>query len=206
MKKTKRKIKESISASATSPLSYIIFIDSMNCIDKVRGYVKMIFPQSDLEIVKSWFKKVLTSDSYKANEESLRAITSRFSGNPQLKGLFLTLEKLKSMPYTESEKESHEKDIQKLIEKIGAYIKRRLTNEDFAVLDEMTSEINHVSEKVGAMIDDDVAKLMSVEEPEPEPEKKDKDAKTESKINERLKNKLRKKIKEIVRTHLMMNR
>lgn len=206
MKKTKRKIKESISASATSPLSYIIFIDSMNCIDKVRGYVKMIFPQSDLEIVKSWFKKVLASDSYKANEESLRAITSRFSGNPQLKGLFLTLEKIKSMPYTESEKESHEKDIQKLIEKIGAYIKRRLTNEDFAVLDEMTSEINHVSEKVGAMIDDDVAKLMSVEEPEPEPEKKDKDAKMESKINERLKNKLRKKIKEIVRTHLMMNR
>jgi hypothetical protein len=209
MKKTKRQIKESIAASATSPLSYIVFIDSMNCIDKVRGYIKMIFPQSDSEIVKSWFKKVLSSDTYKANEENLRAITSRFSGNPQLKGLFLTLEKIKSMPYTESEKESHEKDIQKLIEKIGAYIKRRLTNEDFDVLDQLTSEINHVSEKIGNMIDDDALKLMSVEEPEPEPEPDNKDKKSEkneSKISERLRNKFRKKIKEIVRTHLMIRK
>jgi hypothetical protein len=207
MKKTKKKITESIAASATSPLSYIIFIDSMNCIDKVRGYIKMIFPQTDTEIVKSWFKKLIASDAFKPNEENLRAITSRFNGNPQLKGLFLTLEKIKSIPYTESEQESHEKDIQKLIEKIGAYIKRRLTNEDFEVLDQLTSEINHVSEKVGSTIDDEVLKLMTTEEPEPEPDKEDKKSeKMESRISERLRNKFRKKIKEIVRTHLFTNK
>lgn len=205
MKKIKKKITESIAASATSPLSYIVFIDAINCIDKVRGYIKMIFPQTDTEIVKSWFKKLIASDALKPNEENLRAISSRFNGNPQLKGLFLTLEKIKSMPYTESEQESHEKDIQKLIEKIGAYIKRRLTNEDFEVLEQLTSEVNHVSEKVGSTIDDDVAKLMSIEEPEPEKEDK-KSEKTESKISERLRNKFRKKIKEIVRTHLLNNK
>jgi hypothetical protein len=203
MKKTKKQINEAIGSSASGPLSYIVLIDSMNCIEKTRGYIKMIFPQVDGEIIKSWFKKLLSADDYKSNEENLRGITSRFNGNPQLKGLFLTLEKLKSMPYTQSESESHEKDIQKLIEKIGLFVKRRLTNEDFSVLEELTGQINNIAEKIGSTIDSDVEKMMTIEEPTPEPDKKEK---TENKITERMKNKLRKKIKEMVRTHLLQNK
>ena len=82
-----------------------------------------------------------------------------------------------------------------------------MTNEDFEVLDQLTSEINHVSEKVGSTIDDEVLKLMTIEEPEPEPDTEDKKSeKMESRISERLRNKFRKKIKEIVRTHLFTNK
>jgi hypothetical protein len=156
-------------------------------------------------MIRSWFKKLFSSDNYKANEEKLQAISSRFAGHPQLKGLFLTLDKVKSMPFLEAEREQHEKDIQRLIEKISLFIKRRLTDDDIQVLESLTSEINHVAEKITEKLDDDISTVMTKEEPAPTT-KKDEEPKTEIKVNERVKNKLRKKIKEIIRTHLIASK
>jgi uncharacterized alpha-E superfamily protein len=111
----------------------------------------------------------------------------------------ITLNKIKKMPYTESEKEQHEKDIQKLIEKISLYIKRRLTDIDVEILDQLSSEINHVAEKISEKMNSDVESLMSVEVEEPPVEEKPE----EKKVSERMRNKLKKKIKEIVRTNLI---
>ena len=205
MNTNSNKIKEAISSSAASPFSYIILIDAINCISKSRGYIKTIFSSVDLEMIRSWFKKLFSSDNYKANEEILQAISSRFAGHPQLKGLFLTLDKVKSMPFLEAEREQHEKDIQRLIEKISLFIKRRLTDDDIQVLESLTSEINHVAEKITEKLDDDISTVMTKEEPAPTT-KKDEEPKTEIKVNERVKNKLRKKIKEIIRTHLISSK
>jgi hypothetical protein len=206
MNKQKKRVNEAISASASSPFSYIVLIDAINCISKNRGYIKTIFASVDLEMLKSWFKKLFSSDAYKANEEKLQAISSRFAGHPQLKGLFITLDKIKSMPFLEAEREQHEKDIQRLIEKISLFIKRRLTDEDIQVLESLTSEINHVSEKITQKLDDDISSVMTVEEPAPKPKEDEEKPKTEIKVNERIKSKLRKKIKEIIRTHLITSK
>lgn len=197
-----KKINESITSSAVSPFSYIVLIDATRSIAKIRSYIRMIFPTENPDIVKSWFKKLVASEFYDENKDKLESLSSRFFGNPQLTSLFSALQKIKDMPYAENEKELHEKDIQKLIEKIALYIKRRLTDADFELLDAISSEINHVSEKISEKLDSDVESLLTAEEPVSAPDEQPE----EKKVSERLKNKLRKKIKEIVRTHMISGR
>ena len=197
-----KKINESITSSAVSPFSYIVLIDASRCIAKVKSYIRMVFPKENPDIVKSWFKKLVASEVYGENKDKLESLSSRFFGNPQLTSLFSALQKIKDMPYAENEKELHEKDIQKLIEKIALYIKRRLTDADFELLDALSSEINHVSEKISEKLDSDVESLLTAEEPVPIPDEEP----AEKKVSERMKNKLRKKIKEIVRTHMISGR
>lgn len=201
MSKNKKILKESITSSATSPFSYIVLIDCINAIDKNRGFIQMIFPNESLDTIRSMFRKVFDSQNYNQSKEALQSISSRFSNNPALKVLFQSLRKLKSASYPMAEKESHEKDIQTIIEKISTFIKRRLTDEDDKILETMLSEINHVSERISKKIDDEVLSLGITEEPIEEP--KEKKEKTEGMVSERLKNKLRKKIKEIIRTKLI---
>lgn len=195
----KNKLIESIESSAISPLSYIIVIDASRSIGKVKSYLRMIFPTENPDIIKSWFKKIINSEYYDQNKDKLESLSSRFFGNPQLMSLINALQKIKKMPYAESEKEQHEKDIQKLIEKISLYIKRRLTDVDNEILDQLSSEINHVAEKISEKMNSDVESLMSVEPEEPVADEKPE----EPKVSERLRNKLKKKIKEIVRTNLI---
>lgn len=195
----KNKISESIESSAISPLSYIILIDASKSIGKVKSYLRMIFPSENPDVIKSWFKKLINSEFYGENKDKLESLSSRFFGNPQLTSLVIALNKIKKMPYIESEKEQHEKDIQKLIEKISLYIKRRLTDIDVEILDQLSSEINHVAEKISEKMNSDVESLMSVEVEEPPVEEKPE----EKKVSERMRNKLKKKIKEIVRTNLI---
>jgi hypothetical protein len=192
--KSKNTIKESISESAISPLSYIVFIDASVSTDRGRGYLKMMFPNENPDTIRSWHKSLINASNYKSEKENLQAISSRFSNNPSLKTLVISLQKILSVSYPENEKDRHESDIQSMIQKISGFIKRRLTDKDAKLLETFVSELNSASEKISIKMDEDVAKLAVSET---EPEKKD-----ESKINERLKNKFRKKIKEIIRTHL----
>lgn len=208
MKKNKKKINESITESAVSPLGYIVFIDASSVIGGNRGsYLKAMFPSETPDVLKNWFKPLLGSKSFGDVNDKLQAITSRFSNNPSLKALFSSLSKLKSSSYAEEDKESHENDIELIIKRISIYIKRKLTEEDIKVLETIVEELNSVVENVSQKIDEEITSLATPTEevPEEEPEEEEK-PKTEIKVNERIRNKLRKKIKEIVRTHLMKNR
>jgi hypothetical protein len=193
-------IRESISEAAISPFTYIVLIDAVSFSDKSKGNLSYMFPNENPSVMRSWFKKLFNSDSYKRGKDSLQSISARFYNNSSLVALYKALNTLKSMPYSEIDKEKHEKDIQKLIEKISGFIKRRLTAEDDKVIEMFLSELNHVAEKISVKIQEEVDSSAQAEEPEPSD-----DAKT-PKVQERLKNKLRKKIKEIIRTHLMSSR
>ena len=192
--KRKKVVNESITLSAISPMSFIVLIDVANVIQRNKNLLHIIFPNETPNSIRSWFNKFAESKEYKETAEKLQSIGSRFSGIPALKVLYKSLDTLKSAAYTEAEKESHESDIRKIIEKIGFFIKKRLTEEDFQVLEVVLSELNSVGEKLSQKIDSEIEEMMS------------KGEKTEAVVSERLKNKLRKKIKEIVRTHLFNNR
>lgn len=192
--KKKKVIKESITVSAISPMSFIVLIDVANIIQRNKNLLQFIFPNETANSIRSWFNKFAESKEYKETSEKLQSIGSRFSGTPTLKVLYKSLDTLKSTTYTESEKDSHEADIRKIIEKIGLFIKKRLTEEDFEVLEIVLSQLNAVAENLSKKIDDEIESSMEEEQ------------KTEVVVNERLKNKLRKKIKEIIRTHLFKNR
>ncbi len=191
--KSKKVVKESITVSAISPMSFIVLIDVSNVIERNKNLLQFIFPNENVNTIRSWFNKFADSDEYKQTSEKLQSISSRFSGNPTLKVLYKSLDTLKSTAYTASEKEAHEADIRKIIEKIGLFIKKRLTDEDFEVLEIVLSRLNSVAENLSKKIDTQIEDMASKEE------------KNEVVVNERLKNKLRKKIKEIVRTHLISN-
>jgi vacuolar-type H+-ATPase subunit I/STV1 len=208
--KNKKRINESITESAISPLGYIIFVDAASAIAGERlGYLKTMFPSETPDVIKNWYSSLTGSKSYGDVKDKLRAIGSRFSNNPSLKVLFNSLAKIKKSSYAEEDKESHENDIELIIKRISIYIKRKLTEEDIKVLETIVEEINSVVEEVSQKIDDEITSMATpteeVPEEEPEDEKEEK-PKTEVKVNERLKNKLRKKIKEIIRTHLFNNR
>lgn len=209
MKKNKKKMNESITESAISPLGYIIFVDASSTIAGNRGsYLKMMFPSETPDVLKNWFKPLMSSKSYEDVKDKLQAISSRFSNNPSLKALFSSLAKIKKSSYSEEDKESHENDIELLIKRISIYIKRKLTEEDINVLESIVEDLNSVVEDVSQKIDDEIAGLATPteevpeEEPETEKEEEEEKPKTEIKINERMRNKLRKKIKEIIRTQL----
>lgn len=195
--KTKKNLNEGISESAISPLTYIIFIDAFVAIDKGRGYLKMLFPNENPDTIRTWYRPLINSATYKPEKENLQAVTSRFSNNPSMKALIISLQKIVGMSYVESQKDNHESDIQSMIEKVSGYIKRRLTEQDDKLLEKFLSEFNSVTEKISNKLDADVSAL-ATKEGEPETKK-------ESKISERMKNKLRKKIKEIARTYLIKN-
>lgn len=203
MKKNKKKLNESITESAVSPLGYIIFADASSAIAGNRGsYLKMMFPSETPDVIKNWFKPLLGSKSFEDVNDKLQAISSRFSNNPSMKALFSSFAKLKSSSYAEEDKESHENDIELIIKRISIYIKRKLTEDDVNVLETIVEELNSVVENVSQKIDQEISELATPTEEVPE----EKEQKTEVKVNERVKNKLRKKIKEIIRTHLLNNK
>jgi hypothetical protein len=207
MRKKIKKINESITESAISPLTYIVFIDAGSAVDGLRGYLKMIFPDQTPSAIKMMFRPLINSKSYDNVKDPLKGISSRFSNNPSLKALFNTLQKVKASSYSETDRDQHENDIEMVIKRISVFIKRKLTEDDVKVLETILSEINTVTESISKQIDNQVESLAIPEEsPEEAPEEMEADSpkrKTEIKVNERLKNKLRKKIKEIIRTHLI---
>jgi hypothetical protein len=200
MKNKKKKLKESISETAISPLSYIVFIDAGNVIGGKSGYLKILFQNETTNTITSWFRNMVKDDNYKKNKDKLIAIASRFSNIPSLKVLFTSLSKLKSASFSQEEREQQEADIQSLIQKVSVFIKRRLTEDDDIILKELLSDINAVGENILNKIDSEI------ESNEIKSDDAEKTPKKEVKVNERIKNKLRKKIKEIIRTHLLNNR
>lgn len=206
MKQKNKKINESITESAISPLTYIVFIDAGSVIEGSRGYIKMMFPDQTPSAIKTMFRPLINSDAYGEVADSLKGIASRFSNNPALKALFNTLKKIKSSSYSESDKEQHENDIELLIKRISVFIKRKLTEEDVSVLEMVLSEINTVTESISKEIDNEVESFAVTEEEPESIETDEPKIKKEIKVNERLKNKLRKKIKEIIRTHFIHNK
>jgi hypothetical protein len=205
MKNKNKKINESITESAISPLSYIIFIDAATSIENSRGYLKMMFTDQPPSSIKTWFRPLTNSKSYDEVSDKLKAISTRFSNNPSLKALFNSLEKIKSSSYAESDREQHENDIELLIKKISLFIKRKLSESDVSVMETILTELNSVTESVSKEIDNQLDSLAIVAPEEPS-EPVEKKQKSEVKVSERIKNKLRKKIKEIVRTHLFTNK
>jgi hypothetical protein len=169
----------------------------------------------------NWYEGFSQSEQYQKKEDrtKLESISSRFNGDGTLKILYRSLNTLLSEPYTEPEKSSRDKDVKKLIRKIGIYIKQKLTDEDNQTIQKMLPALQSTSQSISDKIESKLLSSMkSEEEPEEEPkpteepkpedietssEKEPESVKKEGNISKYHKNRLRKKIKEMVRRSLM---
>lgn len=199
MKKNKKIIRENIEETALSPLAYCVLIDANSILEKNRSMLSYMFPSTPPSEIKKWFRKLIYSENFSSYSEKLKAISERFSNNTNLKVLYKSLDALKTSPFAESERAQREADIQKIIGKISYYIKKRLSEEDSTIFEDLSSLINGVATVIASNIDSEIDSIM---QSAPAPKKTEK-PKTEIKISERLKNKFKKKIKEMVRTHFI---
>jgi len=197
----KKQLKEAISAGAISPLGYSVLVDASNVLENKRGLIKSMFPSTNSAIIKKWFSKISLNDKYGESKEKLMALGSRFSDMVALKVLYKSLNALKSTPLPEAEKEQREKDIQKIIDKIGLFIRKRLTDGDAELIEKFVNVINNVANNIAGEIDSELKlsvqspeeekpKAEPKEEPKKEPVKPIEAPKVEGKVNERLKNKI----------------
>lgn len=212
----KKRLKEEIESSNENFLDYVAVIDSTEILQHNRSMLVYIFPDVKMNKLLSWYESFSQSEAYQKKEDrtKLESINSRFSGDGTLKLLYRSLNALISEPYTEPEKASRDKDVKKLIKKIGIYIKQKLTDEDKEVIQNMIPALETTTQTIEDKIDSKLLSSMKSEEepaPKEEPEAEDSDkpseetsepVKKESKVSKYHANRLRKKIKEMVRRSL----
>lgn len=216
----KRILKEEVEASNENFLNYIAVIDSTEIIQNNRSMMNYIFPDVKINKLLSWYDGFSQSEQYQKKEDrsKLEAINSRFYGDGTLKLLYRSLNALLSEPYTEPEKMSRDKDVKKLIRKIGIYIKQKFTDDDNQIIQKMIPALESTTQSIEDKIESKLLSSMkSEEEPEEEPkqpeepegddtekqsEPESEPVKKENKISKYHTNRLRKKIKEMVRRSL----
>jgi hypothetical protein len=217
----KKVLKEEIESSNENFIDYIAVIDSTEILQNNRSMMAYIFPDVKMNKLINWYEGFSQSEQYQKKEDrtKLESISSRFHGDGTLKILYRSLNTLLSEPYTEPEKTSRDKDVKKLIRKIGIYIKQKLTDEDNQTIQKMLPALQSTSQSISDKIESKLLSSMkSEEEPEEEPkpteepkpedietssEKEPESVKKEGNISKYHKNRLRKKIKEMVRRSLM---
>jgi hypothetical protein len=216
----KKSLKEEIESSNENFIDYIAVIDSTEILQNNRSMMTYIFPDVKMNKLINWYDSFSQSEQYQKKDDrtKLESISSRFHGDGTLKILYRSLNALLSEPFTEPEKTERDKDVKKLIKKIGIYIKQKLTDEDNQTVQKMLPALESTSQTISDKIESKLLSSMkSEEETEEEPdsneepktndtetssEEQPEPVKKESKISKYHQNKLRKKIKEMVRRSL----
>jgi hypothetical protein len=206
-------IKEDLDESNEKFLKYLILIDSTEILQNNRGMIFHLIPNIKLQKILQWYQSLSESENYgnKDNRTKLESISSRFYDDGTLKILYKSLRQLITMPYTEPDKVSHEKDVKKMIKKISIYIQQRLTDSDKELFEKIESDLNDATKNLSDKIDSIVLSSMgSSEESESEEEnassedqtdgEQSEEPKKENKMSEYYRRRLSKKIREIVRS------
>jgi hypothetical protein len=198
-------IKEDLDESNEKFLKYLILIDSTEILQNNRGMIFHLIPNIKLQKILQWYQSLSESENYgnKDNRTKLESISSRFYDDGTLKILYKSLRQLITMPYTEPDKVSHEKDVKKMIKKISIYIQQRLTDSDKELFEKIESDLNDATKNLSDKIDSIVLSSMGSSEesaPEEEETQSSEEPKKENKMSEYYRRRLSKKIREIVRS------
>jgi hypothetical protein len=205
-------IKEDLDESNEKFLKYLILIDSTEILQNNRGMIFHLIPNIKLQKVLQWYESLSESENYgnKDNRTKLESISSRFYDDGTLKILYKSLRQLITMPYTEPDKVSHDKDVKKMIKKISIYIQQRLTDSDKELFEKIQSDLNDATKNLSDKIDSIVLSSMGSSEESNQKEnppsddnnddQQSQEPKQENKMSEYYRRRLSKKIREMVRS------
>lgn len=183
MKNKKSKINEGIGDSS-SALKYIAFADAGSYVTRGNGMLSTIFPELGPAQVAKWFREIGRTESFKKNEGSFKSISSRFSSSPALKGLYITLKALKKKEVSDEEKESHESDIELVLNKISKIIGGKMTEEDSELFNSVSDELSEIAEEISSSLEGSLSVSEPSEEPEEEPEEPEEEPEEEEEEEE----------------------
>ena len=208
-------IKEELHQDFKRFLKYLLLIDIVEVLENNRGMIMYLFPDVKLQKLIKWYTPFGGSEVYSNKEikDKLISINSRIYGDETLKLLYRSLNKVLTTSFSEEERGQRESDVNKLVRKISLYIKNKLTEEDSEILDSVFEALEKTAlitkSKIIADLDrhmeltdasdDDVEKKDDVEKTE----KDDEEPKKESLHDNFHKRKLKKKIREMIRTAVL---
>ena len=208
-------IKEELHQDFKRFLKYLLLIDIVEVLENNRGMIMYLFPDVKLQKLIKWYAPFGGSEVYSNKEikDKLISINSRIYGDETLKLLYRSLNKVLTTSFSEEERGQRESDVNKLVRKISLYIKNKLTEEDSEILDSVFEALEKTAlitkSKIIADLDrhmeltdasdDDVEKKDDVEKTE----KDDEEPKKESLHDNFHKRKLKKKIREMIRTAVL---
>ena len=209
-------IKEELHQDFKRFLKYLLLIDIVEVLENNRGMIMYLFPDVKLQKLIKWYTPFGGSEVYSNKEikDKLISINSRIYGDETLKLLYRSLNKVLTTSFSEEERGQRESDVNKLVRKISLYIKNKLTEEDSEILDsvfealektalitksKIIADLDRHMELTDASDDDDVEKKDDVEKTE----KDDEEPKKESLHDNFHKRKLKKKIREMIRTAVL---
>ena len=209
-------IKEELHQDFKRFLKYLLLIDIVEVLENNRGMIMYLFPDVKLQKLIKWYTPFGGSEVYSNKEikDKLISINSRIYGDETLKLLYRSLNKVLTTSFSEEERGQRESDVNKLVRKISLYIKNKLTEEDSEILDsvfealektalitksKIIADLDRHMELTDASDDDGVEKKDDVEKTE----KDDEEPKKESLHDNFHKRKLKKKIREMIRTAVL---
>jgi hypothetical protein len=214
----KKKLNEELGITTVTLLKYLALIDIMEVLENNRSMLSYIFPEEKAEAIRSWYRYMYDSSVYnnKDAKKKLSSISSRFYGDEKLRLLYKILAKLITTGFSEGERGERESDVRRIVKKISIYIKNKLTDTDDDIVDMVDKIIAPITKTISNKITDSLDRYMETEDKvdatkSSKKEKQDVDSedevtpKKESLHDNFYKRKLKKKIREMIRT-VIINR
>lgn len=216
--KKNKPIQEELDVTTLSLFKYMAVIDMMEVLKNNRSMLNHVFSEKKPEEIRAWFRYLYDSKAYNDGDlkKKLMSLSSRMYGDEKIKTLYKVLGKILTSPFSEEGRDERESDIKRLMRKITIYVKNKLTDEDKESVDRAFSYLDNVS----ATIKDNMMQLldrhMETDKSEPEdadpnteekPKIKDVESdekpKKESLYDNFYRRKLKKKIREMIRTAII---
>lgn len=211
-------IKEELGITTLNLFKYMAIIDLMEVLENNRSMLKFIFTEKKPEEIRAWFRYLYDSKAYNDGElkKKLSSLSSRMYGDEKIKTLYKVLAKILTSPFSEEGREEREADIRRLMKKIAVYIKNKLTDDDKETVERVFGYLDTVAKT----ITDNATELLdrNMETDKSEPKDADPDAeekptiknvetdekpKKESLYDNFYRRKLKKKIREMIRTAII---
>jgi hypothetical protein len=170
MKKFKKQIKEGLADNISNSLLYSFFIDAYPLVKKKGGLVTIMFPNVGLKKISRWVSEVENSDVFTQNEDKFKQIFMKMGANSSLKTLYRAVNTLKSKETNSQDNEQRISDLELLVNKIGRFIKSRLSQDERQLFESISSILDGAADNAAKSIEGSVgASTITPEKPKEEP-------------------------------------
>jgi len=173
-------IVEEIGTSTADSIRPILFADLSSFMSGKVGALTIILSELKPNVILKWFSFMKNDKKYASNQDTLNALSARFSSNSTLTSLYRQINKLKSNTVqSPDENKSRESEIQRLLNRASRFILSKLTIEERNMMKEFDKDLKIPSLNVIKTLNQTLQTSVAPpppEEPKEAPKEKPKEA------------------------------